>query len=486
MAQAYQPRPIPLAVGSYKSASPIVSAQRVINAYAEVQKQSMQARSPAVLFGSPGLRDFVTIGSGPIRCMLYFQPSDCVYLVSGSTMYELQSDGTATPLGSGIRPGLDVLSISENGSTIQVVDGTRAFNYTPGTLTFAQVSDTDYPAAASTVTYINSYFMYPWDLTNKFFSSDSNDATSYDPLFYSQADTQSDNVLTTLNFHQQLYVCGERSIEIWQFVPGASNFPWARFPGSSINIGLAGKFAAKVHKESIYMVGDDLLFYRLEGANPVVLSDPAVAFAWQEYTTTNDVFMFSMTWGLQEWIVITFPTENKTWVFDATTGLFHERESLNEAGVSLGRWRANCYCKAWNRHLIGDAFDARIGYLDRGTYDEYGNTLLFKVISPIMHADGATITLASLEYILEAGVGLTEGQGSDPQIMLRWSDDGAQTWSAAAPTRSMGSIGEYQRRVRFTELGSFKNRCFETTISDPVKRVIASVVPKTDIGVSYA
>lgn len=485
MAQRFEPKPIPFAVGSYKSASPVVSAQRVVNAYAEVQKPSMQPRSSAVLFGSPGLAEFVEVGSGPIRAMIYFQPSDCVYLVSGSTMYELQSDGTTTPLGSGIRPGLDVLAISENGTTIQVCDGTKAFNYTPGTLTYAQVSDTDFPGA-STVTYINSYFMHAWDGTNKFFSSDSNDATSYDPLFYSQADTQSDNVLAPLNFRQQLYIGGERSIEIWQFVPGASNFPWARFPGASINIGLAGKFAAKVHKEAIYFVGSDLIFYRLDGSTPVPISDPAIAIEWQEYTTTNDVFLFSMTWGIQEWIVITFPSENKTWVFDATTGLFHERESFDEAGVSLGRWRANCYCKAWNRHLIGDAYDSRIGYLDRNTYEEYGNTLLFKAVSPIMHADGAVISLASLEFIVETGVGLTEGQGVDPQIMLRWSDDGGQTWSTTQPSRSMGGIGQYQRRVRFGELGSFQNRCFEVSISDPVKRVVVSVVPKPDIGVSYA
>lgn len=72
---------------------------------------------------------------------------------------------------------------------------------------------------------------------------------------------------------------------------------------------------------------------------------------------------------------------------------------------------------------------------------------------------------------MEAGVGLASGQGSDPQAMLQWSDDGGFTWSNEmwAP---IGQMGERKRRVRWRRLGKSRDRVFKVTITDPVKVVI--------------
>jgi len=55
--------------------------------------------------------------------------------------------------------------------------------------------------------------------------------------------------------------------------------------------------------------------------------------------------------------------------------------------------------------------------------------------------------------------------------MLRWSDDCGETWSNQL-TASMGKVGEYKKRVKFFRLGQARDRIFEISISDPVKRVI--------------
>lgn len=68
---------------------------------------------------------------------------------------------------------------------------------------------------------------------------------------------------------------------------------------------------------------------------------------------------------------------------------------------------------------------------------------------------------------LEAGVGLTTGQGSDPQIMLRWSDDGGHTWSDEHWV-SAGDRGHYKHRAIWRRLGRSRDRVFEVTVSDPV------------------
>jgi hypothetical protein len=80
----------------------------------------------------------------------------------------------------------------------------------------------------------------------------------------------------------------------------------------------------------------------------------------------------------------------------------------------------------------------------------------------------------SLQIDLESGVGINLGQGDDPQVMLRWSDDGGHTWSNEhwAP---IGKIGEYYRRVFFRRLGmtlKLRDRVYELSMTDPVKTAI--------------
>ncbi len=77
------------------------------------------------------------------------------------------------------------------------------------------------------------------------------------------------------------------------------------------------------------------------------------------------------------------------------------------------------------------------------------------------------IRLSRVELILQAGVGLSTGQGSDPLVMFRLSRDGGMTWDDEL-TMSMGQIGDYQRRAFLNMLGRARNPVVELTSSDPV------------------
>jgi hypothetical protein len=72
-----------------------------------------------------------------------------------------------------------------------------------------------------------------------------------------------------------------------------------------------------------------------------------------------------------------------------------------------------------------------------------------------------------LEIVLETGVGLVTGQGSDPQMMLDYSNDGGQTWTAL-PTKDIGAIGRYDTRVVWSRLGSARQRVYRASVSDPI------------------
>lgn len=88
--------------------------------------------------------------------------------------------------------------------------------------------------------------------------------------------------------------------------------------------------------------------------------------------------------------------------------------------------------------------------------------------APFLSADGGWLFHHRFEVLLEAGMGLTTGQGVDPQIMVRWSDNGGHTWSDEHWT-SAGRMGQYRRRALWRRLGRSRNRVYEVVISDPVK-----------------
>lgn len=70
---------------------------------------------------------------------------------------------------------------------------------------------------------------------------------------------------------------------------------------------------------------------------------------------------------------------------------------------------------------------------------------------------------------------LTPGfSGYDPQVMLRWSDDGGHTWSNEH-WRSMGKQGQYGYRTIWRRLGmtlKLRDRVYEIAGTDPVKIAI--------------
>jgi hypothetical protein len=62
----------------------------------------------------------------------------------------------------------------------------------------------------------------------------------------------------------------------------------------------------------------------------------------------------------------------------------------------------------------------------------------------------------------------------DPQVMLRWSDDGGHTWSNEH-WRSMGKTGAYGTRVLWRRLGmtlKLRDRVYEVSGTDQTKIAI--------------
>jgi hypothetical protein len=88
-----------------------------------------------------------------------------------------------------------------------------------------------------------------------------------------------------------------------------------------------------------------------------------------------------------------------------------------------------------------------------------------------MYYDGAPSVVGGAILIQKA---LITSIATDPQVMLRWSDDGGHTWSNEH-WRSMGLTGQWGRRVIWRRLGmtlKLRDRVYEVSGTDQVKIAI--------------
>ena len=449
---------------SYAHDSRPLSSQRLINGYAESQPKT--AKSRVAVFGVPGISTFATVGTGPIRGLL--EMNGVAYVVSGQQFYSLASDGTSALLGGGIS-GFAPVSISGNGLEIIIRDGTASFSYIVASNSFLQISDVDFQQGY-TVSVVNSIFCFDWLNTNKFFISAVLDGRTYDALDFASAESDPDYVKAVRGHNGILMLFGAKTIEPWDNT-GSSDFPFSRIRGATIDRGVAGSLCIENEDSSLFVLGNDLVFYRINGLQLQRISTHALEHEWEGYDTTSDAFCFKIAHKGHKFIYLTFPTEGTTFAYDIATGLWHERMSYDATGAEV-KWRVNCAITVYNKTLVGDANTGTVGLLDHEVYTEFGDPIITTMTSPPVYQDGKQISVPSLEIDMETGVGIATGQGSDPQVMMDYSTDGGHNFTAPQSWASLGAIGARTTRLKWDRLGSAYEFTFRISISDPVKRVV--------------
>ena len=452
-----------LPVASYRALSPAASSSRLVNCFAE--QLPPDTDTPLALLRCMGIDDWTTVGNGPIYAMIAADTSigSFLYVVSGSELYRIDENKAAVLLGSvGAVNSID-MEITAN-DDVNVVNTPDMFTYNNVTGVFQQVTDADFVAVgAQDIEFIDNYLTFTIPNSDQWGAFDLGSATSYDALMFASAETSPDTIVGHITDHGQIVIAGKRSMEIWDNT-GAAGFPFERAIGGRLEIGcLNGRTLAK-QDNSVFWLANDYTVRRLDGATPVRISQHGVESAFRDMTiSTAKAFTYSQEGHL--FYVLSF--FEGTFVYDATTQEWHERKSYG-----YDYWRAQSHAQVFGLELVGDITSNKIGVLTRDVYTEWGDTQRMEWTYQPIYADGRRAFHDRLEIMAETGVGLTSGQGSDPEIMLDWSDDGGMTYRSM-PNRSLGAIGRYTDRIVWQALGSSRvGRVYRGAVSDPVKVVI--------------
>ena len=495
----------PILGSAYVARSVNAADNRMINMFPEVVPEA--GKEPAFLQRAPGLNYLATMGEGPVRGLWQF--GNYGYAVSGTSLYKIDSDFNV--VSKGTVSGTGQVSMVDNGTQLFIAAGATGYIYNSSTDVFAQITDADF-AGAVTVGFIDGYFVYNQPNSQKFWVTSLYDGTSVDPLDFASAEGSPDNLVSLIVNHREIWLFGQSTVEVW-YNAGLPDFPLARIQGAFIEIGCAAPFSVAKLDNGVFWLSSDArgrgMVYRSNGYAGVRISTHSVEWQIQQYADITDAVAYTYQQDGHSFYVLNFPGADITWVYDAATQAWHQRAGwLNN---EFTRHRGNCQMAFNGQIVIGDYLTGQIYAYDPTVYTEAGSVqkwLRSWRALPTGVNNLKRTTQHSLQLDCESGVGLDGAtpatttylssissdaasagaisgeseettseiivQGSDPQVMLRWSDDGGHTWSNEH-WRSMGQLGQTGRRVLWRRLGmtmKLRDRVYEVSGTDPVKIAI--------------
>ena len=446
---------IALPSDAYQAATPRLSNQRLVNLFPEAAPPG--AANDFWLRSVPGLRRFATLDEGPVRGahLLGGRP----YFVSGKGLYRVEADGSHQRI-PGKLPRGGPVSMTANETQLGIVTNPDGYVYSDAA-GLAEIADPDWPGASSCA-FMDQYGIFTVPDQGRFFISDLADLTRYDALDIATAEAAPDPLVRVFVEKRQVFLFGRTTTEVW-FNGGDATFPFERLPGGIMERGLMSPFAVAKEDNSLFWLGEDGVIYRANGYTPERVSQHGVEEAIRGYADKR-ARAFGYTVAGHKFIGFRFL--EGTWVLDLTTGRWHERETYGAE-----TFEAAATVVAYGRTLIGDTRHGAVYEIDPETCQDDGGVLRRSARFPPIGNGETPRTMAGFEVEFDAGVGLTSGQGRDPQAMLRWSDDGGRTWSNER-WRAIGAKGRYGQRALWNGLGQYRRRVLELSLSDPVNFAI--------------
>ena len=452
--------PIPLGTRYYKNKSLPVSTQILRNLYAEFLDSDTKAR--VVLHQMPGSNIFKSFTSGPIRGSTKF--NKVLYVVSGTTLYKVAEDGAETSLGT--ISGTGNVSMAANATQLIIVNGTSTgYVYNGSTLASQALTGPAY-----TVIELDGYFIFDYSGSENWFISGVDDGTSYDSTETGAANADSDNrVLAVKTSQGKVYVFGTKTVEPY-YNSGNVDFPFTKIKEGVIRKGAASRWCICEIDENLIWLSDDRNVYRLSGLEVRKISDGSFAEAVKNLIIT-DAESFCLNWKDKTFYVLTFPTSDKTFLYDLTTNLWSTWESfLNGEYIRL---YAHNHVFVYDKHLVGSHSNANLYELSDSVFTDNTNPIRWEFITPFVHQGGDYIDFPSMYIDLETGEAPLTGQGKDPVLTIETSSDGKNFSNQRQVI--FGQTGDYNEQVWLHRNGSDYQRCWKVSWSDPVKTTIAGM-----------
>lgn len=411
---------------SNPASSWIADNERTVNLVpTPVEAQGSKPPFPYFLDPTPGFTAFASLGQGPVRQLFSFDGR--LWAVGGNTLYEVMGDSTVTTIGTVTLGGVPQFACNGKlGDQLLIASGNDAYVFNTSTSAFSKVLT----GTAATVVFVDDFFVALDTGNNQFQVSALLDGTTWPGAGVASRSVQADPWQAMIVSHRLLWLIGQTTGEVWYNAGNDADQPFALDQSGVLQFGIAAP-ASLIEFDNapvwLAQTKDGIAgVMRFEGYQPKKISSLALDREMRGYATVADAYAYTMQDEGHLYYILSFPTANKTWVFDAVTQLWHERGFWYPPLNDYQTYRPCCHAVAFGKHLVGDRLSGNI----------------------------YSVTPAS-----------RTSQTDTPTIMARLSKDGGRTWGYER-WESAGNIGQYRTRVMWDRWGMTRDGVWEVAMTD--------------------
>ena len=373
----------------------------------------------------PGLSPFLEVSSTarPVRGV--YSAEGRLFAAMGDTLYLNTTSAVAIPLGT--IPGVGRVRMSNNqitgGNEVIAVNGSSGYVYNTVTTVFQRITDAGYPGAIDVV-FIDGYLIQIEPARRFAFHSDLADALSYNTLDRFTSEVSPDLLVGLGVRNNELILLSETTGEFFENT-GATQQPF-RSKRISFDKGCAGRYTIVTLDNTVAWLGNDGMFYMLDGYSPRRISNRPIEQAIRGLNWTQ---AFAFTWETEGHSVVywTFP-DGRTWGYDFAQRKWHRRESYG-----LNRWRVSD-TTFWNRTWIaGDFQYGRLWELDLDYPWEGDQEFVSEIVGPVLHDHQNSVLMPYFEVLMDVG---------QPEVDVRTfpTQPDGPTITGSAPDGNVGAV----------------------------------------------
>jgi hypothetical protein len=463
---------------SYVSQAVTFDQEELMNWYVEVAEVP-GSTSKMWLAPTPGVTEIASVSGGSGRAHLAVGSLE--FAVIGDQFVQIDIAGNITNRGTVVNDGLPA-TLSDSGNPnfeIFITSGRNGYIYNYATTVFTQIAALN--GKATKGGYLEGYFISLDPFTASLYASELADGLTWNTgTSFAQRSLAADPWISFVISNRYIYLLGTETSEPW-FNAGTSPFPFTPDPSGFFEFGCAATFSATVVDSAPVWLGRSKdgrgMVIRANGFNPEIISTYPIQALLNGLTTEgnfiiSDAIGFTYNDAGHTFYILSFNTFDLTLAWDSSNpnvanGWAKRGTWLSEEN-RFGIWRPCFHAFVFGRHRMLDIGTGSIYVMDRAFgMDADGHEIRRVRRAPALVNELQRITYPAFELDLEPGLGNTVDPGSNPQVMMRMSNDGGKTWGNER-VRSAGMIGQYGTRVRWNRCGQARRRVFEVSVTDPV------------------
>lgn len=298
-----------------------------INTAATYNMMVTNANGVKALIPQPGYTDKISYYSGEPRGAFASTRIDKSIQVISNNVYLTDTNLNYRLIGQLDTYGGPVFISENQGSQISAVDGGAVYTYNYAASSFTKTTLGDF--LPSYIDWLDTYTILTDKERGEWQISDSNNATSYDPLMRAPMQTQADNLQAVVRLDRSLYAIGKKCTERWFNNPNGSaatalgqpvSFPFTRDNTTSIDYGCVSTQTIQSNFKMLIFLGSNGIsgptVIGIIDGRPTQLSDEGLQFFLSQLDNPEDSWAILFKINGRILYLLTFPTDNISIVYD--------------------------------------------------------------------------------------------------------------------------------------------------------------------------